>query len=91
MNYGFVGYTWSAWRVHGVYRFILAGNYNGFVVDMDFLCSVSEASWFISARNYNDFAAVKCVMVRFIKELQWLPGPNISFIWSAHCSGFLLG
>ena len=27
----------STWRVHGVLRFILARNYNGFVVDMDSL------------------------------------------------------
>ena len=35
--------------------FILARNYIGFVVDMDLLCSVSEASWFILARNYIGF------------------------------------
>ena len=27
----------STWRVHGVLEFILARNYNGFVVDMEIL------------------------------------------------------
>ena len=41
----------GTWREHGVLRFILARNYNGFAVDMDFLVQVNvhfskELSWF---------------------------------------------
>ena len=35
--------------------FIGARNYNGFVVNMDLLCSVSEASWSILAWNCQGF------------------------------------
>jgi hypothetical protein len=31
----------STWRVHGVLRFIFTWNYNGFLVDMDFLVQMN--------------------------------------------------
>ena len=47
----------STWRVQAVLRFILTRNYNGFLVDMDYLVQVNlhfskELQWFCGGRGF---------------------------------------
>ena len=68
----------STWRVHGVLRFILARNYNGFVVDMDSLGQANlyfskELQCFRSGHGFCETVGSESNRPRVLREQKMLP------------------
>ena len=68
----------STWRVHGVLRFILARNYNGFVVDMDSLGQANlhfskELQCFRGGHGFCETVGSESNRPRVLREQKVLP------------------